>query len=149
MRTSFVVGFAVLLAVLVPTAATGESASVPASGNAGGSGIDIVHVEMLGTGSGAGDVNVYGTLRCTLPGGPITLDVTVQQPSTGTMALSVTIATYTCPAPGKTIKWVQTVTGSPWIVDDQVKVIAAATGGTTATTIEHKVLRWGLHLSID
>jgi hypothetical protein len=146
MRTFFV-GVAVIVAVLIPSAATGETT---AASDDHSPRLDIVHVEMDGSGSGNADVNVFGTLRCGTGAGPLNFDVTLVQPSTGGTGAGASRG-YTC-RPGKTIKWVLTAQGLQMMVDDPIKVTVEAALVDLppfATATEVKVLRWGLHFAAD
>jgi len=140
MRKWVVACLAVGAAVLVPGGSIGY-----ASGGGSFSDIDIVRVEMAG-GTGAADVNVFGTLKCEDDGG-VLLDVTLTQSSTsGTGAGGQN--GHVCQA-GRTIKWVVTAGGENMMVDDPIKVRADAVveppGTQVETTTETKVLGWGLH----
>ena len=131
-------GFALSLAVaiaaallLAPAAALGD----PTDGE-----IDISGVELAGS-SGGVNINVFGTLRCA-GAGPLQLDVTVTQPSTGGLAAGGQNG-QTCPEAGALVKWVVTATGTGFVVGDKVNVEAVAAGSTIATDSEEHVLRWG------
>ena len=120
-------------AVLVPT--TGTATADPLDGE-----IDISGAELAGS-VGVAAVNVYGTVRCA-EAGPLNLDVTFTQPSTGGAGAGGNNG-MTCPAPGDIVKWAITAGAEGMVVGDKLEITALAAGSTVATHTEDHVLRWG------
>jgi hypothetical protein len=145
MKARVIVGLAVIVAALTPWTATATATGddEPSTGA-----IDIVHAEMAGTLSGNGEINAFGTLRCT-SAGPLNFDILVDQPSTGGTGVHGTNTAYTCPAPGATIKWLLSAQGGPWLIDDDVTITIVVVGATVATRTEQQLLHWGLHAGGD
>lgn len=102
--------------------------------------IDVSGAELSGS-VGVAAVNVYGTLRCAAAG-PLTLDVTLSQPSTGGVGAGGNNG-LTCPAPGDNVRWAITAAAEGVVVGDKVTITAVAAGSTVATDTEDHVLRWG------
>ena len=137
MKARLTVGFAVMAAALIPWTATATATG----GEEPSTGIDIVYAEM----DGSNEFNVWGTVRCTLAG-ELQLDLQFLQESTGGTGAG-TSNSYTCPAPGATIKWVMDALVAPpsgVLVGDEVTITAMAAVATFATTTEDHVLHWGL-----
>lgn len=120
-------------AALVPT--TGTATADPLDGE-----IDISGAELAGS-VGVAAVNVYGTVRCA-EAGPLSLDVTFTQPSTGGVGAGGNNG-MTCPGPGDIVKWAITAGAEGMVVDDKLEITALAAGSTVATDTEDHVLRWG------
>jgi hypothetical protein len=123
----------VVAAVLIPTTATAVAG--PAEGQ-----IDIAGAELAGS-VGVAAVNVYGTVRCTAAG-PLNLDVTFTQPSTGGAGAGGNNG-LTCPAAGDLVMWSVTAGAEGVVVGDKLTITAVAAGSTLATDTEDHVLRWG------
>jgi hypothetical protein len=134
MKKLFSVGFAVIAAVaLIPASATAVG---PTDGE-----IDIAGAEL--SGSPAGGIDVFGTLRCAGVG-PVNIDVMVEQATPAGLGTAAGANnTFTCPSAGYNLKWIATATGTGFVTGEKVTITAAATGSTIATDTGEHVLRWG------
>lgn len=131
MKVRALLALAAAAAALVPATASAE----PTNGE-----IDISGAELAGSVAVAA-VNVYGTLRCAAAG-PLSLDVTFTQPSTGGVGAGGNNG-LTCPAAGDTIKWAITAGAEGVVVGEKLTITAVAAGSTVAVDTEDHVLRWG------
>jgi hypothetical protein len=133
MRIRTLLALAAAAAVLVPT--TGTATADPFDGE-----IDISGAELAGS-LGVAAVNVYGTVRCA-EAGPLSLDVTFTQPSTGGVGAGGNNG-MTCPAAGDFVRWAITAEAVDMFVGDKLEITAVSGGSTIATDTEDHELRWG------
>jgi hypothetical protein len=142
MKARVLLGVAVIAATLIPLTATATATE----GEPATSAIDIVYAEM----DGSNEFNVWGTVRCTLPG-ELQLNLEFVQESSGGAGAG-TSNSYTCPAPGATVKWVMDAQVAPptsVIIGDDVTITVMAVVATNATKTEKHVLHWGLPAADD
>jgi hypothetical protein len=143
MKARVLIGLAVVAAALVPWTGT---ATATGDGEPSTGPIDIVYAEM----DGSMEFNVWGTVRCTLAG-ELQLNLEFVQDSSGGVGAGASNS-YTCPAPGTTVKWVMDASVAPptsVIIDDEVTITVEAVVATNAVTTEDHVLHWGLPAGED
>lgn len=133
--------FLLLSGLVVAVALIPWTATATATGDDEGAtgAIDIVHAEM----DGSNEFNVWGTVRCMLAG-ELQLDLEFVQDSSGGVGAGASNS-YTCRAPGATVKWVMdALVATSVIIGEEVTITVQALRATNATTVEDHVLHWGL-----